>query len=399
MPGTARIGDLSTGHDACPPVPITEGSSSVKVNGLAVATVGCALAPHGCDAHPSHSGVISGGAPTVFVEGKAVARSGDPVSCGGMIAGCSSDVATGNGRTVDETRAIAWAIVSDFLESLPNKAPEEEVIIATPAIAKAMAEKQSDEKDKQGWEYLSKELSLWLSRDAEILEMPLRQVTAEHEIFTVDADWFFSFDRANKEESEFFKAAGENTYLNDAAKASLVKLIKEKALNADGSSVYDAGGEFDFIGDGTVDPVRWNSDYYQYREVKRSTVLIDGLDAAMAGCQFRALAKGRVDKTAEGTKITITKIALFAYDVFQFNGESFFFDNLGWWSRALTDFSTTPVPPVPNNPYAEPVYLYYNLGNWSFNRFRNKYGKGGDFVVMSDLHDVEGLPETTFISD
>ena len=93
MAGVARQGDNSTGHDSCPPVPIVGNvSGNVKINGRPCAYVGSVFAPHGCEDHVTHSGRVSSGSGTVFVNGKPIARQGDSVSCGGTISGCSGNV-------------------------------------------------------------------------------------------------------------------------------------------------------------------------------------------------------------------------------------------------------------------------------------------------------------------
>ncbi len=95
MPRQTRLGDKDTGHDACPPRGLAEGSSNVLVNGLPAGRVGDAYAAHGCPDHAPHSGVIASGSATVFINGRQAGRIGDPVSCGGSVAEGSPDVLVG----------------------------------------------------------------------------------------------------------------------------------------------------------------------------------------------------------------------------------------------------------------------------------------------------------------
>ena len=95
MPAQTRVGDNDTGHDACPPRPLAEGSPDVFVNGIAAGRVGDTYATHSCDVHPSHTGVIASGSGTVFINGRAAGRVGDAVSCGGSVAVGSPDVIVG----------------------------------------------------------------------------------------------------------------------------------------------------------------------------------------------------------------------------------------------------------------------------------------------------------------
>lgn len=95
MPAITRVDDTDTGHDACPPTQLVEGSPNVYINGKPVGRVGDAYAPHGCIVHPSHAGHIASGSSSVFINGKAVGRIGDTVDCGGTVASGSSDVFVG----------------------------------------------------------------------------------------------------------------------------------------------------------------------------------------------------------------------------------------------------------------------------------------------------------------
>lgn len=85
MPAVTRLSDNSTGHDACPPVPLITASANVFVNGKGCGRVGDNYASHSCPDHSPHSGVISSGSSTVFVNGRQCGRIGDAVSCGGSV--------------------------------------------------------------------------------------------------------------------------------------------------------------------------------------------------------------------------------------------------------------------------------------------------------------------------
>ncbi|MBS0917575.1 type VI secretion system PAAR protein [Providencia rettgeri] len=85
MPKIILIGDSDTGHGKHGPTQVIAGSSTVKVDGKAVARQGDALAPHG-----GHPRTIVGGSSSVFIDGKAAARTGDAVSCGGVLIGNST---------------------------------------------------------------------------------------------------------------------------------------------------------------------------------------------------------------------------------------------------------------------------------------------------------------------
>ena len=95
MSNATRLGDLDTGHDACPPTALVSASTNVFINGKGAGRVGDSYAAHGCVNHPSHSGVIASGSSSVFINGRAAGRIGDAVSCGGSVAEGSSNVFIG----------------------------------------------------------------------------------------------------------------------------------------------------------------------------------------------------------------------------------------------------------------------------------------------------------------
>ena len=95
MPKATRKGDKNTGHDACPPIELSEGSDNVFINGKPAGRMGDAYPIHGCDEHAPHIGVIAEGSGTVFINGKPAGRVDDPVSCGGNVAEGSDNVFIG----------------------------------------------------------------------------------------------------------------------------------------------------------------------------------------------------------------------------------------------------------------------------------------------------------------
>ncbi len=91
----ALEGDLCTGHDDFPPRPGKASNSGVYVNGKAVHVQGDKWNTH-CNSRPRcHDGIVVGGSQSVLVNGKPLARVGDPISCGSKIAGGSGSVLVG----------------------------------------------------------------------------------------------------------------------------------------------------------------------------------------------------------------------------------------------------------------------------------------------------------------
>ena len=95
MPKATRQGDSDTGHDACPPRPLSGHSPNVFINERGAGRVGDNYPPHGCLMHAPHGGVIAAGSSTVYINGIPAGRIGDPVSCGGSVAVGSDNVYIG----------------------------------------------------------------------------------------------------------------------------------------------------------------------------------------------------------------------------------------------------------------------------------------------------------------
>lgn len=94
MRAICRLGDSCTGHGGFPPRPNITSCQSVFANNIRVHRVGDAWAVH-CSKKKCHPGVTASGSNSVFVEGKQVARIGDPLNCGSRIASGSRDVFVG----------------------------------------------------------------------------------------------------------------------------------------------------------------------------------------------------------------------------------------------------------------------------------------------------------------
>jgi len=90
MANGALVGDLGSEHDGFPPTPIISGASTVKIDGRAVARKGDPLEPHDKPKNPPHPRSVSEGSNSVMIEGKPAARVGDAISFGGVIIGGST---------------------------------------------------------------------------------------------------------------------------------------------------------------------------------------------------------------------------------------------------------------------------------------------------------------------
>ena len=98
MQRATRIGDLSTGHDACQAMPLEPyDNPNVFINGLGAGRLYDKYETHGCPAHAPHQDFISQGSSTVFINGLPAGRVGDAVNIGGEVAEGSESVFIGGG--------------------------------------------------------------------------------------------------------------------------------------------------------------------------------------------------------------------------------------------------------------------------------------------------------------
>ena len=95
MPAAHLKGGNGSGHGSFPPRNNIEGSPDVFINGIEAHREGDGWSVH-CNPVPvCHGSVMASGSATVFINGKAAARIGDPVSCGSVAVDGSSDVFIG----------------------------------------------------------------------------------------------------------------------------------------------------------------------------------------------------------------------------------------------------------------------------------------------------------------
>ena len=84
------LGDVGTDHSGFPPTPVIAGSPNVLIDGKPVARVGDPLAPHSKPKHPPHPRAIASGSSTVLINGIPAAVTGSSISCGGVTIGSGS---------------------------------------------------------------------------------------------------------------------------------------------------------------------------------------------------------------------------------------------------------------------------------------------------------------------
>ncbi|SAI37221.1 Uncharacterized conserved protein [Bordetella ansorpii] len=95
MPAAARLDDQASDHDGAPPTPCIGASPDVSIDGKPAVREGDPFASHARPNEADHARALATGSSSVFINGKAAGRIGDPISCGGQIAEGSETVFIG----------------------------------------------------------------------------------------------------------------------------------------------------------------------------------------------------------------------------------------------------------------------------------------------------------------
>ncbi|KKN86770.1 hypothetical protein LCGC14_0265650 [marine sediment metagenome] len=132
------VGDIGTDHDGFPPTPVIAGSGTVMMDGKPVARVGDPLEPHDKPKHPKHPRAIAQGSGTILIDGKPAALTGHAVDCGGVVIGSGSGeggdiVGTGGVSAMAFAASMASTASSTVSESVNREA-------SIPASSSALSE-------------------------------------------------------------------------------------------------------------------------------------------------------------------------------------------------------------------------------------------------------------------
>ena len=275
-------------------------------------------------------------------------------------------------------RYDAWA---DRFDAVKNRLPllhaltdVDKLLLCLPEIAAAEAERQTGPQDRQGWIYLRDMLQFWFGKKAGAWQ-------ANNEAFFISWDWAWSYQRVREVYAEFTQHPSEepNRIFNAASRNKIVERLKTAGC------FEGKGRSFDFL---AADWGRYKDLYHNFIGVEGranegylSLPKIDGLSAALSNCTLRALAAGRTERLAANHwRVHVERIGVFVHDVFNFDESGAWHgDRLGWWDCENKRFGLSALPGGKQ------------LHNENFQSFRDNCGYGGDFLVLSDVHEVEGF--------
>jgi len=193
----------------------------------------------------------------------------------------------------------------------------------------------------EGWTEGATLLETWASRPSAIATNYSAAVTN-----VITMDWVLQFPRAKE---VFDTLVRERIWTNDASKKRLAALVASKA----------SGVSF---GDLSLPVTQVDPSWINSRNCT-SGLTADALTAALGAFMFQVAVAGTVIARVGATAtVSIREVGVYVKDSFDFNGSQF----LGFWGHR-----DTPV------------------GNATFNDWRTKFGKGGDFLVFSDVKRIK----------
>ncbi len=248
------------------------------------------------------------------------------------------------------------------------------LMLCLPAIAAVEAKRREEQglpEDALGWSHLSNMLQKWLSSPAH------READSAAEPYWISLDWVMFFDRARETYNNFINKYALKYLLNTAACKQLGIILLRDPETASLNP-----GESKSFAFSQVPWQEWEAKYHTQRQVERS-FNTDGSMAAMAGFSLRALADGEIRAEGNGKfRITVSSASVFAIDRFDFPTMT---KLLGFWSCEKKEVSLT-------------NFINSTLiTDGNFNRFRDKFGLGGDFLTLSNPHKVEKFTRLEYV--
>ena len=223
-----------------------------------------------------------------------------------------------------------------------------------------------------GWSVAAQLLNKWFADPANSIPAAGRPDTT-----SVTMDWVLGFHRARV---VFDEITNQKLWVNDAAKEEIANLLRK--LGKLQQKKVDFGNL-------TLPMPTLDNNYIQFRAVGNMlTDPIDGLFAALGRFVFRVVVQGSVDYRVIGStprhEVQITDVGIYVYDIFDFGG----FQPLGFWN-ASTNYAG-------RNPFNGTLVTNKDFRDWRDNK-QLSLGKGGDFLVFSDLKTIHLSPPDTFI--
>lgn len=207
----------------------------------------------------------------------------------------------------------------------------------------------------------------------------------------ISMDWVLNFSRARQ---TYDTLIAERIWLNDAARREIIKLLARKNALGKGIQRFHLPGM----------PQAMDADSIQFRIVGGNMDMLvgpmDDLRASLGNFTFRLVVGGTTEeemaekevKSGPPIKIptgnylvTIDEVGIYVRDSYDFNDPAGGDQDLGNWNFETNSVGRTGLNgglPVRNSDFR----------NW-----RSANGKGGDYIVYSDMRTIKQNKNNTFI--
>ena len=175
------------------------------------------------------------------------------------------------------------------------------------------------------------------------------------------SSWVLTFHRARAVYDQIMR---ERIWANPAARREVAAMLRKKGL-------LSSAPQSRPFGNLTAPVPLLDTDYVNQRVVGFSLSDLDDMAAALGNFAFRIVVAGGVMPIPKSPrfKVTISEVGVYVRDSYDFNGSQF----LGFWDDKDNSVSMT-------NPLSGT-----SISNDDFRSWRAKTGKGGDFLIFSDL--------------
>lgn len=233
--------------------------------------------------------------------------------------------------------------------------------------------------DNKGWHIAARFQRVWLGGKANAVLGPASdgQGTAGPlSIAGISMDWILRFERA---QDLYDEVTSPDVFANDQAKRLLRTRLDRMFQLTKANTV--GFGDLKAVG------LALEREYVNYRGIgnyDQWRAGIDELTAALGRFNMYVVANGIATRNGKTTRVTISRIGVFVRDSFDFEGEQ----DLGAWGRPNIIEPTIPPPsggiaPVKYVPVQSGVE--FHMSNASYREYREKTGRGGDFLIYSDV--------------
>jgi len=237
---------------------------------------------------------------------------------------------------------------------------------------------------RRGWLNGARLLEVWFSRPP-----AAAPAYGPPDISTIRMDgWALTFQRAR---TVYDQMIHEHIWSNPAGRVEVAKMLRRKGL-------LTTAGQTQIFGT-LSDPVPLQDPDYINQRAVGDYHTFDDMTAALGRFNFRVVVAGTVASVpqlpgatplAGSWNVEVEEIGVYVRDSFDFEGNQY----LGCWSD--DDFIPL-MPPSYGEGYAPSEPVCSPVGNRQFREWRSQHGRGGDFLVYSDMKRVSLSPPDRFV--